>query len=654
VNNSFLQHISEPVILFRNDGTIVFSNEQAIQKFGQNIKNVSDLFLTTDYVKVMEFTKNIGSGKLERKFVCNNMGPHKVNAEIILERWTSSDDADNVLIARELNVSGRNGDIKIGVQKAFSDIVKTIHKSENLSLLSKHIVESLAVHFKATGVFLFFNEPDRFSKIQYFNGNDNLLPSLRILSDLVEKAQVSLLLDKGQIEELISIQKNSSGYRPIIWCGVPLKTKDKIIGTVGLCHDADQESIDEQDLKTLELLADQIYFALEYKISELKLIKAKLKAEQSDKLKSAFLANMSHEIRTPMNAIVGFGGLLLSDHVSQADKKYYYKQIKDGSNFLMQLIEDIIDVSRIETGDTTIIKNNFNFHALLTELYSQHQQLIGDHKKSSIEFKVYKPGNGELLVHSDQKRIRQVFKNLLSNSLKFTESGFIEFGYELVGESMLQCYVKDTGIGIDEGNLKNVFDSFTKVNESKTKIYGGTGIGLTICRQIVELLGGRIWADSQVGLGSTFFFTIPIEQAKDTARQFSASGDEVRTILKNKKVLIAEDNSSNFELLNSMLRKTEAVVIMAQDGHQAVHYLQNDSDISLVLLDIRMPGMDGLSVAKKVREFNEEVKIIAQTAYAFESDREEALNAGCDEFIVKPINQQILYNKIYKLFKNHS
>ncbi len=652
---ALLRHVKQPAMVCKITGDIVYMNDDAKILFGDGSFKLTRLFSKTDYLKVLEYSGNKNKNGEHPSFTARSVGPDKRNVEFIYETCPVEVLADFVLIGNEIEKQHSIPKIHIDLQKVYTSITDAINESSTIDVLIQHVLSILKDYFVDAEVSISYKAHEAEEAALLCSSDFEPTLPVKELAALVAKAQVPVFLRKNQISDLLDQQQSGGSKKPLVFCGVPLSTKSKAIGSVGLYHYNAPGKVSKQDLAILELLADQLFFAFEYKLSELNLVKAKQKAEQSDNLKTSFLANMSHEIRTPMNSIVGFGGLLLSDHVSESDKAYYYKQIKESSTFLMQLIDDIIDVSRIESGDTTISKSDFNFHHLVTELFSQHKQLLADANKLHLEFKVYKPDAGGMMVLSDQKRIRQVFKNLLSNAIKFTDKGFIEFGYEMLDDGMIQCFVKDTGIGIREEDMPFVFNSFTKVNSSSTRIFGGTGIGLTICKQVVEMLGGRIWADSTVNLGTTFFFTFPIEKSKKMpAVAKDISKQEINSLLKQQKVLIAEDNESNYELLSSMLRHTGADILPAQDGFQAIKFLENNPDTRLLLLDIRMPGMDGYQVARRIREFNKEVRIIAQTAYAFEADRIEALTAGCNEFIVKPIKQQELYNKIYHLFYSGS
>jgi signal transduction histidine kinase len=254
----------------------------------------------------------------------------------------------------------------------------------------------------------------------------------------------------------------------------------------------------------------------ERKIMEDELIAAKNKAEESDKLKSAFLANMSHEIRTPMNAILGFSQLLDEPGLTEGDRSHYISLIQNSGNDLMSLIDDIIDISKIEAGQMKVVKSRYLVNQVLQDLYIGFNEFIKTEKqKKNLTLKYLPPKNAErFLINSDVDRFKQVLRNLLNNALKFTDKGSISFGFKPVkvqGQDMFEFFVSDTGIGIPKDKLDFIFESFTQVNDSDTKVYGGTGLGLSISKKIVEILGGTIHVESTLGKGSDFIFTIPAE-----------------------------------------------------------------------------------------------------------------------------------------------
>ena len=371
---------------------------------------------------------------------------------------------------------------------------------------------------------------------------------------------------------------------------------------------------------------------------------AKDKAEHLDRLKSAFLANMSHEIRTPLNAIVGFSRLMtIADNAE--DEKLYSDIINQNSEILLQLINDILDLAKIEAGTLEYIRYPMDLGELCRNVYEMHKDrvqtgvvLILDNKDTS------------LIINEDQNRIMQVVTNLITNAIKFTFKGEIRFGFE-VREEYIDFYVKDTGMGISEEKIKMIFERFVKLNT----FVQGTGLGLAICRVIVEKLGGEITAESKLNEGSTFRFTIPYKAGKkcpesEKATKCPESGStEPRKVLQRRTVLVAEDVDSNFLLLKTLLGK-RCNLLWAKNGEDAVNQFKEHQP-DLILMDIKMPHMDGLEATRLIRSYSKEVPIVALTAFAFESDKDRAIEAGCDDCLTKPVSQNALEKVLDKYVK---
>ncbi len=376
---------------------------------------------------------------------------------------------------------------------------------------------------------------------------------------------------------------------------------------------------------------------------ERRLEETKEKAIESDKLKSAFLANMSHEIRTPMNAIIGFSKLLSTQHSTDSDNTEYIEIIKNTGNTLLNLIDDIIDFARIEAGEVQVKHSALNLHQLMRELYAyfEKEHLSNDETSIELVLKIPDPDN-ELVILSDQNRIRQIFTNLLSNALKFTKEGKVEFGYSL-NEKIIEFYVSDTGIGIPEEKHRIIFDRFRQIEINYNKKFGGTGLGLAITKNLVKLLGGKISLESKPGEGSVFRFTLPliiIEKSQEPPTKIPAEMNSFNW--KDKVILVVEDNDLNSRLLEKLIEPTGATVIIAKDGIPAIEQCRTNPEIDLVLMDIQMPEMDGYEATRTIRKFRPEIPIIAQTAYAMAEEREKILDAGCNGYLPKPIRQKEL------------
>jgi signal transduction histidine kinase len=380
------------------------------------------------------------------------------------------------------------------------------------------------------------------------------------------------------------------------------------------------------------------------------LLQAKEKAEEADKLKSAFLANMSHEIRTPMNAIVGFAGLLTEPGISDKERLEFVQHINNSSNNLLSLVDDIIDISKIEAGQIQIKEKVCKINNLLSDLYITYNKLRSKQPNRDIDL-VLKTPDEDITILTDEFRLRQVFQNLLNNAFKFTEKGYIEFGYKVLPNDLLLFYVKDTGIGITSDQEKLIFERFNKAeNEHSKKIYRGAGLGLTICKSIITMLSGNIWVESNYQQGSTFFFTLPhkpVEIPDKKEPDASAVKAPPDIDWNNKIILIAEDEKSNYLFLETILHKTKAKIVWATNGKEAVDLALNNN-ISVVLMDIKMPVMDGYEATKKIKQAKNELPVISQTAFVMEGEVEKSLNAGCDDYIHKPINPDLLLMKLFR------
>lgn len=379
-------------------------------------------------------------------------------------------------------------------------------------------------------------------------------------------------------------------------------------------------------------------------------IREKKKAEQSDHLKSAFLANMSHEIRTPMNAILGFTHLLYRD-LTKEKRESYLKVIDENSHSLLRLIEDIIDVSKIEAGELSFRDSDFDVSALIAELAGSFREALGGGGDKRIRIIELHPEQ-TLRVRNDRTRLRQVLVNLVSNAVKNTENGKIEIGCRRDSD-ILRFWVRDTGRGIREEHLEEIFDRFRKIeSEDAYKFQSGTGIGLSISRNLVKMMGGEIGVESTYGEGAEFYFTIPYRPAPEEVME-EEKQVQVKKIfgapdLTGKKVMVAEDDLTNFEFLKKVMERSGAEVMHARNGLEAVQ-LATGQHVDLILMDIMMPEMNGYDATRKIREDQPGISIIAQTALAMEGDHQRAIDAGCDDYISKPIRITELWSKIERL-----
>ncbi|BAX81196.1 tetratricopeptide repeat protein [Labilibaculum antarcticum] len=376
------------------------------------------------------------------------------------------------------------------------------------------------------------------------------------------------------------------------------------------------------------------------KIRTLELVKAKEKAEQSDQLKSSFLANMSHEIRTPMNAIIGFSKLLTMTN-SATKLNDYTSIITENGHILLTLVNDIIDISMIESKQLKIRKSHFLIYPILEELKSIFDDQIHPDKKNGIEFTIHiSKIPRDLTIFSDPFRIKQILTNLLRNALKFTNSGSIDFGAELI-EDKIRFFINDSGIGIPYEDQFLIYDRFRQASNNAVE-HGGTGLGLTISKNLVELLDGNIWFTSKPNVGSQFYVDLPLElMPAKTVAESSKSGE--RTDFTGRKILVAEDTKSNFLYIKEVLRKTNAEVTWTKDGIATVEQF-GLNNFDLVLMDIQLPKLNGYEVTKKIKLQKPNVPVIVQSAFNNSDYEEKRSEFGFDDFITKPYTEaQLLY-----------
>lgn len=375
------------------------------------------------------------------------------------------------------------------------------------------------------------------------------------------------------------------------------------------------------------------------KNTEQELIKARVKAEQSDKLKSAFLANMSHEIRTPLNAIIGFTRLI-AESEDMDEREYYMNIVEDNSELLTQLINDILDLSKIEAGSLEFVYKPMNIRELCLKILEVH----GSRMKEGVKL-IFDERSENLFLSADGNRLFQVVSNLIINASKFTTKGYIRFGYTLVGE-YVEFYVEDTGCGIPEDKVSTIFDRFTKLNT----FVQGSGLGLAICKMLVEKMGGDISVQSEENEGSIFKFTIPYQEiAMETGTNDMENKETKESVNAGRTILVAEDVESNYLLLKAIIGKIYTLV-HAWDGQQAIDMF-NETKPDLILMDIKMPVMDGLAATRAIRAEAKDIPIIALTAFAFDDDRVKALEAGCNDYLTKPLSAILLKETIAKYLK---
>ncbi len=389
----------------------------------------------------------------------------------------------------------------------------------------------------------------------------------------------------------------------------------------------------------------------ERKKVEEELIKAKERAEESDRLKSAFLTNMSHEIRTPMNGILGFAELLKEPDLSPENLIKYINIIDKSGTRMLNIINEIVDISKIESGQMEINLKEVNIRELLDNLLIFFKP-NADQKSLELELKIEWNDN-EPIVITDGDKLYTIITNLIKNAIKYTDKGSVLFGVKKDTESFL-FYVKDTGVGIPEARHKAIFERFVQADISDIQARQGAGLGLAIAKSYTEMLSGKIWLESKPGFGSTFYVSLPINKREATMVSQGLKNNELLTNekIKNLKILVVEDDESSSQLISIIIKNFCKEIVCVQSGNEAVDFCRTNPDTDIVFMDILLPGMDGYEATRKIRTFNTKIIIIAQTAYALYGEREKALQAGCDDYISKPIDNKQLKELIVKHYSN--
>lgn len=383
------------------------------------------------------------------------------------------------------------------------------------------------------------------------------------------------------------------------------------------------------------------------------LLNAKIKAEESDRLKSVFLENISHEVRTPMNGIIGFAELLIAENIAIEDAKKYASIIVSNTNQLLQTFSNMIDISRIQLNQLQLKRESCFMNELLVEFYTEtkvDRERLG---KENIEI-YYSKGlkNVDSFIYTDRHKFKQVLNNLLNNALKFTNHGFVKFGYQQLDSNTLEFFVEDTGIGVPNDKLNLIFESFIQIDDSPTRKYSGTGLGLTIVKGFVEALRGKVTIQSREGFGTTIRFTIPYHKV-DAVDMASYSSQKINSQAKwaGRTILIVEDDMLSYQYIATILQPKRVKIVHARDGMQAVEICMENKYIDLVIMDLHLPKMSGYEATMQIKRFRKDLPVIAQTGNDMPENLQKSRDAGCDDYIEKPIKAKTMIEKIERFLK---
>ena len=375
---------------------------------------------------------------------------------------------------------------------------------------------------------------------------------------------------------------------------------------------------------------------------------AKEKAEESDRLKTEFLNNISHEVRTPLNGILGFAEIVFQHELTVEEKKESYAMLLESSDRLLNTITNYMDISLITSGNMSVHNKDFFPSIFLGKIFNNYESVCSNRK---LDFFLDIPGQSDdFSINSDPEIVQKILSHFLNNAVKFTEKGSIHFGFNR-DEEQLEFFVKDSGIGIGLNSFNNIFDRFAKEDHGSHRVTEGSGLGLSIAKGMSELIGGKIRVESELGIGSCFFLTIPIKKDAEISSSGSAR-EKARKVIPGSMILVAEDDETNFYFLNALLTMaTSAKILHAENGREAIELFKANAGIKLILMDMKMPEMDGFEATRQIKLINANVYIIAITAYAMSGDEERIMALGCDGYLSKPINKKSLLEKISEFVK---
>jgi signal transduction histidine kinase/CheY-like chemotaxis protein len=429
----------------------------------------------------------------------------------------------------------------------------------------------------------------------------------------------------------------------------PIWVENELYGSI-LFENIKGQQWDNTEINYLKLISAIISNLTANEINEKELLESKEKAEESDRLKTAFLANMSHDIRIPMNAIIGFSDLLADPDLTIGEREEFIDMISGSGKDLLTLIDNIIDVAKIESGQLSVKKEPYQLKNILNDVLEEHRYedklMMRDDLSLLLDFDIRYE---KLELDTDIFRFKQVLSNLIENSIKFTETGHVKFGISSLWGETIEFYVEDTGIGISVDAQEAIFERFSKVDHSYAREYNGTGLGLAICKSLVGLLGGDIRVVSELGKGSTFYFTHPCKLLeKEIVQGVLKEEDDFEYNWIGKKILIAEDVEQNYMYLGFLIEPTKAEVTWVKNGKEAVEFFEGGGQVDLVLMDIRMPIMSGIDATRRIMDITS-VPIVAQTAYTLGNEKDMAIEAGCVDYLSKPIDSEQFYKRVNAL-----
>ncbi len=537
------------------------------------------------------------------------------------------------------------------IQEVLYQISNAVLTTNNLETLLGMVQKVLGKIIDTTNFYIALYDKNKDSlSLPFFTDEMDMLsaiPNGKTLTHLVFKTQKPLLATAGKREELIGeglIERFGSDAK--VWLGVPLRVENEITGVLAVQSYSNENAFTNKDLKVLEFISDQVGMSIHRKRTEENIIKALNKAEESDRLKSAFLANMSHEIRTPMNGILGFSDLLKEPGLSGEEIQEYIRIIEKSGHRMLNTINDLMDISKIEAGQMDVTYSEVDVVVQLNELSAFFKPFA---EKKNIDLILSNNlDQKDSKIETDRDKLYAVLSNLMNNAFKYTHEGSIELGCQRKGD-MLEFSVKDTGIGIPGDRIDAIFERFVQADIEDKEVYEGTGLGLSISKAFIEMLGGSIGVSSELGVGSRFYFSIPFIVGSTEAQSSELPETDTQKKPLELHILIAEDDETTFEYLEIVLEDIAEKIFHARNGKEAVKFCKENPQLDLVLMDIKMPEMNGYVATREIRKFNRKIPIVAQTAFALVGDSDKALEAGCNDYISKPIDRIELMKLIQQL-----
>lgn len=656
-----IETASDSIFLLNENGDFVQVNEKSCNILGYSKDdfskmNIGDIDEDHTVDKFREFWKNI---PFDKKVIFETKHKRKdnsfLNIEVSAKKFLINDEIFILGISRDITERKKTEDALLEQNKKYEFLNNKYLKINKQLVKEKEKVEKIKEDFR----FLVENQNDLVVKL---GKNKQLLYVSPIycqtfgveFDKIIGTSFFPLIHEEDKENVQKSLQKLNQpphktyheeraktveGWR---WFGWSLSAKaDKkgeILEIIGVGREITKQKDAEFELTKKNEQLTQLTEA--YKLS-------KEKAEESDRLKTQFINNMSHEIRTPMNGIMGFSNLLSKPGISTEKQNYYINIIQNSSKQLLRIIDDILEISKLETKQVKIIEEELNLNEFLLELFA-----IFDNRAKENKTPLYlKKGlsDKKSFILSDISKLNKIFTNLIDNSLKFTNEGFVEFGYRITDDqNFIEFYVKDTGVGISKEKHQKVFKRFEQANFDKSNATRGLGLGLSIAKENAELLGGSIRLESEINEGSTFYVQIPFNPV------IKKENNDNNIERAKTKILIAEDEEVNYLYLEALLEEEiegEFEILHAKNGAEAIEYVQKNEDLKIILMDMKMPRMHGDEATKKIKKIRNDIIIIAQTAYTSEKHKQVATNAGCDFYLTKPIEISALQEIVQKICK---